>query len=61
MMTTKKKIAVLTSGGDAQGMNAVAASGEDFVRIGLMADVPDKPVAGRVKNVMKRNRQFHSA
>ena len=30
----------------AQGADAVAPAGEDLVRIGLVADVPDQPVAG---------------
>ena len=30
----------------AQGADAVAASGENLVWIGLVADVPDQPVAG---------------
>ena len=36
----------------AQGSDAVAAPGEDLVRIGLVADVPDQPVARRVEDVM---------
>ena len=42
----------------AQGADAVAASGEDFVRIALVADVPDQPVVRRVEDVMQRYRQF---
>src|SRR5262249_29553295 len=34
----------------AQGANAVATTGEDLVRIGLMADVPNQSVAWRVEN-----------
>ena len=47
--------------GLAQGANAVAAAGQDFVRIGLVADVPDHPVVGRVEQVMKRDRQLDDA
>ena len=36
----------------AQRADAVAAAGQDLVRIGLMADVPDQPVARRVEDVM---------
>ncbi len=45
----------------AQGADAVAAAGENFVRIGLVADVPDQPVAGCVKYVVKRYRQLDHA
>ena len=40
----------------AQRADAVAAAGEDLVRIGLMADVPDQPVARRVEHVVQRRR-----
>ena len=45
----------------AQGADAVAAAGEDLVRIGLMADVPDQPVARRVEHVVQGHRQLHDA
>ena len=45
----------------AQGADAVAAAGQDLVRIGLMADVPDQPVVRRVEDVMQRDRQFDDA
>ena len=45
----------------AQRADAVAAAGEDLVRIGLMADVPDQPVARRVEHVVQRHRQFDDA
>ena len=38
----------------AQGPDPVAAPGEDLVRIGLVADVPDQPVRGRVEDVVPR-------
>ena len=41
--------------------DAVPASGEDLVRIGLVADVPDDLVARRVEHRMQRDRQFHDA
>ena len=41
------------SAAGAQGADAVAAAGEDLVRVGLMADVPDQPVARRVEDVMQ--------
>ena len=49
------------SAAGAQGANAVAAAGEDLVRVGLMADVPDQPVAGRVEDVMDGGGQFDDA
>ena len=45
----------------AQRADAVAAAGEDLVRIGLMADVPDDAVARGVEHVMQRDRQFDHA
>ena len=32
--------------------------GQNLVRIGLVADIPDEPVAGRVEHVVQRNRKF---
>ena len=45
----------------AQRADAVAAAGEDLVRIGLMADVPDQAVARRVEDVVQRGGQFDDA
>ena len=45
----------------AQGADAVAAAGENLVRIGLMADVPDQPVGRRIEDVMQRYGQFDHA
>jgi hypothetical protein len=45
----------------AQRANAVAAGGENLVRVGLMADIPDDPVARRVEHVMQRDGQFDNA
>ena len=45
----------------AQGANAVAASSEDFVRIALMAHIPDQPVFGRVKHIMDGGGQLNNA
>ena len=42
----------------AQGPDPVATAGEDLVRVGLVADVPDQPVARRVEHVMQRHRQL---
>ena len=39
----------------AQRADAVAPAGEDLVRIGLMADVPNQPVARRIKHVVQRD------
>ena len=38
-----------------QGMHARAASGQDFVGIALVTNVPDQPVVGRVEHVMQGN------
>jgi hypothetical protein len=32
-----------------QGPDAAAAAGQDLVRIGLVADIPDQPVTRRVE------------
>ena len=45
----------------AQGADAVAAAGQDLVRIGLMADVPDQAVARGVEDVMDGGGQFDDA
>ena len=44
-----------------QRADAVAAAGEDLVRIGLMADVPDDAVARRVEQVVQRDGQLDHA
>ena len=45
----------------AQGADAVAPAGDDLVRIGLVADVPDQPVARRVEHVVQRHRELDHA
>ena len=45
----------------ADGADAVAAVGEDLVRIGLMADVPDQPVGRGIEHVVQRDRQLDHA
>src|SRR6478736_891738 len=40
---------------------AVETPGEELMDIGLMADIPDEHVPGRVKNVVKRNRKLDCA
>ena len=45
----------------AQRADAVAAAGQDLVRIGLVADIPDQPVGRRVEDVVQRDRQFDDA
>jgi hypothetical protein len=47
--------------GLAQGADAVAPAGEDFMRIGLMPDIPDQPVARRVEHRMHRDGELHHA
>ena len=37
----------------AQGADAIAPAGQDLVRVGLVADVPDNPIARRVEHVMQ--------
>ena len=45
----------------AQRADAVAAAGQDLVRIGLVADVPDQAVARRVEDVMERDGELDHA
>jgi len=45
----------------AQRADAVAAAGQDLVRVGLVADVPDQAVARRVEDVVDRGGEFHDA
>ena len=45
----------------AHGAHAIAPAGQDLVRIGLVADVPDQPVARRVEDVMQGDGQFDDA
>ena len=44
-----------------QGADAVAAAGENLVRIGLMADVPDDPVPRGVEHVVQGDRELDHA
>ena len=41
--------------------DAVAAAGQDLVRIALVPDVPDQPVVGRVEHIMDRGGQLDHA
>ena len=45
----------------AQGADAIASAGENLVRIGLVADVPDDDVAWRLEHMVQRNRQLDHA
>ena len=45
----------------AQRFDAVPTTGQDLVRIGLVADIPDQPVIRGLKDVMQGNCQFHNA
>ncbi len=45
----------------AQGADAVAPAGEDLVRIGLVADVPDQAVVRRVEHVVQGHGQLDHA
>ena len=45
----------------ADGADAVAPAGQDLVRIGLVADIPNDAILGRVEYVVKRGREFDHA
>ena len=40
-------------------MHPVAPTGQDFVGVALVADIPDQLIHRRVKDGMDRHRQFH--
>ena len=44
-----------------QCADPVAASGENFVRIALMDNIPDQTVVGRVEHIMDGGGQLHNA
>ena len=45
----------------AQCADPITTAGQNLVRIGLMPDIPDQPIARGVEDVMQRRRQFHDA
>ena len=45
----------------AQGADAVAAAGQDLVRIALVADVPDQDVLGRLEHMVQGDGQLDHA
>ena len=47
--------------GLAERPDPVAPAGQDLVRIGLVADVPDQAVARRVEDIVERDRQLDHA
>ena len=47
--------------GLADGVEAVAAAGEQLVDVGLVADVEDEAVGRRIENGMQRDGQLHHA
>ncbi len=58
-------LAASRKGGDAvllaQAGHAFAATGEDLVRVGLVADVPDQTIVGRVEDVVQGDGQLDDA
>src|SRR5262245_17635882 len=44
-----------------QRANAITPAGQNFVRIGLVTNVPNQLVIGCVRNVVKGNREFDNA
>src|SRR6185312_8383507 len=44
-----------------QCANAVTPPGEDFVRIRLVADIPDQPVGRRVKHIVQGDGELDDA
>src|SRR5207249_10637630 len=43
----------------ADGVEPVVPAGEDFMTVGLVSDVPDQDVAGRVEDGVQRHRELH--
>lgn len=42
-------------------MKIFSPSRKDFMSVGLVADIPDKGIMGRIINIMKRNGEFNNA
>ena len=51
----------MSPSGLADGVEAVAAAGEQLVDVGLVADVEDEAVGGRIENGMERDGQLDDA
>jgi hypothetical protein len=47
--------------GLAQGSDALAPSGQDLVRIGLVPDIPDQPVIRRIEDMVQGDGEFDDA
>ena len=45
----------------AQSPNSVTPASQNFMRVGLVPDIPDETILGRVKNIVKCRRQFDHA
>ena len=45
----------------AERFDSVAATGQDLVRIGLVANIPDQPVMRCLEHIMQRHRQLDDA
>src|SRR5262249_59601354 len=45
----------------AQSADAISALGQNLMRIGLMADIPNEAVARRVEQIVERDRQLDNA
>ena len=45
----------------ADGANLVTPPGQDLVRLGLVAHIPDQPVARCVEHIMQRHGEFDDA
>ena len=44
-----------------QSSDPFAPAGQDLVRVGLMADIPNDAVGRRIENIVQRDRQFDDA
>ena len=45
----------------AQRVHALAATRQNFVRVGLVAHIPHQSVIGRVEHIVQSHREFHRA
>src|ERR1051326_257245 len=43
------------------GWQQITPARKNFMRVGLMADVPNQAIVRRIKRIMKRDRQFDCA
>ena len=51
----------VVSPSDGQVFASIPASGQDFVRIRLMTDIPDQPVLRRIEDMVQRQQEHYES